>query len=323
LPDLLPLLNLEDYEKPIMRVLGQMVDSNLVQPKDYQLYFSKFLIEAKQELKKQAIAEKNKAIKKAEEDKADKKDSYYGNEDKDSGNDDLNLYATLLLPYAETNPAVQSLIQQMLNSNDKQLKYNTLLLLLRNKRAIPDSLPAYFAGLDEYRYELFKNLKELKMENKFPAKYNNHLDLGKSKLMEGKSYDKPDSIVYIDRFPAEVKDKKGFIYFYKYKTKKDDATWKLATVGLVPLDPNKFEFEHAGKIDLSDYYSPLVPRLSDYYKYDFTSFSDTKIKEDEPLADQLKQALKRALYSKRKSAKEFYEREGRDYDISSRIDFGD
>ena len=141
--------------------------------------------------------------------------------------------------------------------------------------------------------------------------------------MDEKSYDKPDSIVYVDRLFAEVKGKKGFIYFYKYKTKKDDPTWKLATVGLVPEDPKKFEFETAEKFNF-DYYSPLLPGLGDYHKFDFTNFSDTRIKEDEPLADQLKQALKRALYSKRKSAKEFYEREGRgDYDFSSRVDFGD
>ena len=65
LPDLLPLLNLEDYKSSIMQVLGNMADSNLVKPKDYEQYFSKFLIEAKQELKKQSIAEKKKAIEKS------------------------------------------------------------------------------------------------------------------------------------------------------------------------------------------------------------------------------------------------------------------
>jgi len=49
--------NLDDYEKPIMNLLEEMVDSNLLKPKDYEIYFSKFLIEAKQELKKQVIAE--------------------------------------------------------------------------------------------------------------------------------------------------------------------------------------------------------------------------------------------------------------------------
>ncbi|MEI9913251.1 MAG: hypothetical protein WDO71_28565 [Bacteroidota bacterium] len=323
LPDLLPLLNLDDYEQPVMQLLGQMVDSNLVKPKDYQIYFSKFLIEAKQELKKQAIAEKNKAIKKAEDDKEEKKDIYRNDEDQDYGNEDLGLYATLLLPYMETNATVQPLIQQMLKSNDKKLKYRTMLLLLRNNKAVPDTLSDYFAGLDEYRYELYTDLKELEKEDKFPGKYNNHLDLGKSKLMKEKTYDKPDSLLYIDRLPAEIKGRKGFIYFYKYKTKKDDLTWKLATVGLVPQDPATFEFENTEKPGYSDYYSPFSYRSGDHYKYDFTSFSDTKIKDDEPLPEQLTKALKKLLYSKRKSAKEFYEKEDRNNYEASRIDFGD
>jgi hypothetical protein len=326
LPDLLPLMNLDDYETPVMRLLGQMVDSNLVKPKDYQVYFSKFLIEAKQELKKQAIAEKNKAIKKAEEDKEDKSNpSRNDDDDKDHGNEDLGLYATLLLPSMDANPAVSPLIQQMLNSNDKRLKYNTMLLLLRNNKAIPDSLPKYFAGLDEYRYDLYKDLKDLKKQDKFPAQFNNHLDLGRSKLLDEKSYDKPDSIVYIDRLAAEVKGKKGFVYFFKYKTKKDDLTWKFATVGLVPEDAKKFEFDNTEKPEYSDYYySPAAYRSTDYYRLDFTGFSEAKIKDDEPIAEQLSKILKKMLYSKRKSAKEFYEREGRgDYDVASRIDFGE
>jgi len=42
LPDLLPLMNLEDYKTSIMNLLEQLVDSNLVKPKDYEQYFSKF-----------------------------------------------------------------------------------------------------------------------------------------------------------------------------------------------------------------------------------------------------------------------------------------
>jgi uncharacterized protein YbaP (TraB family) len=321
LPELLPLLNLDDYEQPMMQLLGQMADSNLVKPADYQIYFIKFLIEAKQELKKQTIAEKNKAIKKAEEDKNDKKD-INNDEEKDSGNDDLSLYATLLLPYAETNANVQPLIQQMLNSNDKQLKYSIMLLLLRNNKPFPDTLPGYFAGLDEYRYDLYKVLKRLGKKDKFPLQYNNHLDLGKSKLVEEKSYGMPDSILYVDRLPAEFRGKKGFIYFFKYKNKKDDLAWKLATVGLVPEDPKVFEFEIDHKPELNDYLSSY--RLKDFYRYDFTGFSETKIKDDEPLSDQLNKTLKKLLYSKRKSAKQFYEKnETSRYDVTSNIDFGD
>ena len=62
LPDLLPLLNLDDYEPAMMQLLATMIDSSLLTPKDYESWFSKFFIEAKQELKKQSIAEKQKAI---------------------------------------------------------------------------------------------------------------------------------------------------------------------------------------------------------------------------------------------------------------------
>ena len=322
LPDLLPLLNLEDYKNSIMKLLGGMVDSSLLTPKDYDMYFSKFMIEAKQELKKQSIAEKQKAIEKAEENKEEKKNSYsyYDDADKDSGNDDLSLYATLLLPYWETNTAVQPLIQQMLKSNDKKLKYSTMLLLLKNKKTFPDSLLSFFGGLDEYRYQLYHDLKEMKMLNKFPALYNNHLDLGKSSLMDKKSYGKPDSVVYVDRLKTEYKGKKGFIYFYKYKAKKDDLTWKLATVGLTPEDPKQFEYEDSTTLSIPGLFdSPLFSAYR-YNRYSFTEFSDTKLSEEEPVADQLKKMLKKMLYSRRKSAKNFYEEESGGSSVSDYID---
>ena len=324
LPDLLPLLNLEDYKNNMISLLGQMVDSNLVKPKDYDMYFSKFLIEAKQELKKQAISEKKKAIEKAEEGKEDKKPfSTYDNDDeKDYGNDDLSLYATLLLPYWEINANVQPLIQQMLKSNDKKLKYSTSILLLRNNKPYPDSMLNYFGSLDDYRYKLYTDLKELKKLDKFPALYNNHLDLGRSALLDKKSSGKPDSLVYLDRMKAEFRGKQGWIYFYKYKTKKADLNWKLATVGLVPEDPKQFEFENNNKIS-SPVFDISLFGPSKYNGYDFTGFSDTKLKDDEPIAGQLSNALKKILYSRRKSAKEFYEdNEDGDYDISSRMSLG-
>ena len=100
LPGMLPLLNLDDYKWRMMRLLGRMIDSNLVSSSDYEIYFSKFLIEARQELKKQAISEKKKMIKKA----ADK--NLKGNDDddddsKDYGNEKLALYAKLLMPFWE------------------------------------------------------------------------------------------------------------------------------------------------------------------------------------------------------------------------------
>ena len=315
LPDLLPLLNLNDYKWPLMRLLGKMVDSNLVRAKDYEMYFSKFLIEAKQELKKQAITEKKKGIEKAQEKNEKNSYSHLGDEQVDHGNEDLSLYATLLLPYWEENTNVPPLFQQLLQSGDDRLKYNTMFLLIRNKRAIPDTLLRYFAGTDEYRYELYNDLKEIEQLQKFPASYNNHLDLAKSKLLVLKSYSRPDSLVFEGRIFTEYKGNKGYIYFFRYKQKKDDANWRLATVGLVPRDPEQFEFVEKNKIN-----NP-VPRLnrSEYgfdQTVDFTGFTETRFEEEDPPENQLQNLLKKLLYSKRKSSREFYdEKDDRDYDV--------
>ncbi len=327
LPDLLPLLNLDDYKSDIMRLLGRMTDSNLVKPADYDMYFSKFLLEAKQEMKKQAIAEKKKAIRKAEESKLDKKPvlPYYDNDEKDTGNDDLGLYATLLLPYWDSRPAVQPVIRQMLASDDKRLKYNTLMLMIRNKRPYHDSLLQFFASQDEYRYELYGDLGSLKKQELFPAKYNNHLDLGRSKLLASKVYGKPDTLAYVDRLPAEVKGKKGFVYFYKYRNKKDDVTWKLAVVGLVPQNEKQFEFDGEKTGNILRIPGLVLSSFSSEGHHDFSGFIDSKIKDDEPLKPQLEKELKKKLYSLRKSGKNFYQ-DG-DYDrfdyFGSQIEFGD
>jgi uncharacterized protein YbaP (TraB family) len=191
LPDLLPLINLDDYEKPMMDLLEQMVDSNLVKPKDYEIYFSKFLIEAKQLLKKQAIAEKKRLIEKEENKKEAKEDyGYRVNGDAGFGNAELETYAKLLLPFAETNSSVKPVLDQMLNSNDKKLKYHTLLLLIEHKKMYPDTMISYFAKQDEYRYDLYDELKKMKRLDLFPDSFNTHISLGKSRLLLESSYGK-------------------------------------------------------------------------------------------------------------------------------------
>ena len=305
LPDLMPLINLDDYERPMMNLLARMVDSNLVSYKDYEIYFSKFFIEARQEMKKQAILEKKKAIEKAEENKSDISpvDNYAGSNDLDKGNERLGLYSKLLLPYWEINPGVQSLFKQMLYSNDERLKYNTLLLLIGRNRPYPDSMVKYFASQDKYRYELFRDLKTLNKQEKFPAAYNNHLDLGRSALQEKRTYGKPDTIVYLNRLATTFKGKKGFIYFFKYKSQKEDMNWKLATVGLVPENPKQFEFDDT---KASSGWPMAFPGMANMATYDFTALTDTKIDDDEPLMVQLNKELKKLMYSRRKSGKEFY-----------------
>lgn len=323
MPDILPLINLDDYKYPVMSLLGQMVDSGLMKPDDYKIYFSRFLLEAKQELKRQVIAEKQKAIHKAEQEKKGKTQSYVSyqeEEEEDGGNDNLQLYATLLIPYWN-DPQVPALLNQMLSSSDKRLKYSTLILLLNAGKPYPDTLLNYFAGLDEYRYELYEDLSDMNKLAKFPAKADQQLLLAHSKLLMEGRYGKPDSLLFIDKLKAEVKGREGWIYFFRFKNRKDDAGWKIATAGLVPLDSTKFEWKDDNAIDPS----AEDEGYANNSRYNFTSFSNIRLKEDEPILSQLQKALKRMLYSKRKSAREFYDRSGAtDYDeVTISMDEGD
>jgi hypothetical protein len=176
---------------------------------------------------------------------------------------------------------------------------------------------AYFAKLDDYRYELFTDLRTLKMQEKFPAEYKTQQDLSKSKLFSS-SYNKPDSLVFIDSLPASVKNRTGFVFFYKYKTKKDDLFWKLATAGLLSHDNNQFNYDDDEDDENDDDdmgYTSIMSGFNfsrDDNKIVFTEFTDEKIKEDMPVKEQMEKQLKKILYSKRKSARMFYN-EGQDY----------
>lgn len=300
--DIMPLITVKDYEYPMMQLLSTLVDSNLIAAKDYELYVPKFLIEAKQAWKKQAIAEKNKAIGKAQ-----KKDDDIDNESegKDYGNEDLNLYSSLLMPLWDKNPAVPQLLNQILNSNDKQLMYNTALLFIRNGKKVSDSILQAIASSDDYRYDLYVDLLQLQNQNLFPSKYNNQLDLAKSKLLSRVEYEKPDTVAFLQKLPVKWQGKDAHIYFFKYKTKKDDSNWKLATAGLVPADSSKFELDES----VAGVYDDDA---------DFTELSNAKLDDSLPIADQLEKHKKQLMYSKRKSAKKFY-RDADDIDFTSTI----
>ena len=105
----------------------------------------------------------------------------------------------------------------------------------------------------------------------------------------------------MDKLPAEFKSKAGFVCFFKYKEKKDDPLWKLATVGLLSRDPRQFEIKN-----------PSAPVYENFgsdetNEFDFTVFTDVKLISDEPVKPQLSKELKRMLYSHRKSARQFYD----------------
>lgn len=290
---ILPLVNVDDYEEPLMNLMGMLVDSGYMRASDYESYLPKFVLEAKQLLKKQMIREKSKAIAKAKKDD-DTEDDDVNKEDVDAGNEKLQLYATLLVPFWDKYPQVQPVVTQLLQSGDKRIRYTTAMLLLRNKKPVPDSVWELFAASDDYRYELYNDLRKLNKAELMPARFKTQERLLQSRLYAYHSYDKPDTIAYLAKLPLQYKKYNGYVYVFKYKDKKEDFGWKLATAGLVPQDSTQPKFDESS---LSK---------EDEQKIDLTDLTNTKLTADVPEGEQLEKLRKKLLYGFRKSAAQFY-----------------
>jgi uncharacterized protein YbaP (TraB family) len=290
-PDLLQLMNIDDYESDVMNLLETMVDSGYLKAADYETSFPKLYLEAKQLLKKQLAKENKATMEMAIRKEAPIVSPYANDEDdnaiSDAGNTALDQYAILLLPFYTKNPGVKSFFEQLQTTQDRRLRYNTFLLLLRNKYKVPDSLFIQYASEDLYRSELYTDLETLKMLDKFPKQYKTQLDIARSLVAKPlDNYDKLDTLIYLDKLPVAYENKKGFVYFFKYKRMRDDIIWNIATVGMQPEKPDAIDIEND----------------------DFTSVEeDRKLDNDKPVKAQLEKMLKEMLYARRGSASVFYD----------------
>jgi uncharacterized protein YbaP (TraB family) len=291
-PDILQLMNIDDYEDDVMNLLETMVDSGYLKAADYETSFPKLYLEAKQLLKKQLAKENKTKMEIAIRKESPVVSPYANDEDddeaiSDAGNAELDQYAILLLPFYDKNPGVKSFFEQLQTTQDRRLRYNTFILLLRNKYKVPDSLFTQYAKEDLYRSELYTDLESIKMPDKFPKQYKTQLEIARSLIAKPlDNYNKLDTLIYLEKLPVAYDNKKGYVYFFKYKRMRDDITWNVATVGLQPEKPDAIDVEND----------------------DFTSVEeDRKLDNDKPVKEQLQKMLKEMLYARRGSASVFYD----------------
>ncbi|HUS02086.1 MAG TPA: TraB/GumN family protein [Chitinophagaceae bacterium] len=272
-PEILQLSTITEFKDNINSLLVTLVDSNFITSKEYENYFTKIYFDAKLELKKQQS--KDEKILDLESNDNIEPRIFTGYNNTKSKLDD---YAVLLMPFYD-KPTVKSFFYKILYSKDPALQLSTAVLMLRNNKFVPDSILINLAAKNEYRGKLFKLLENAKLLNKFPKQYKSQADIAKSFL----SSNKLDSVVYLSGRLITFRNTKGHVYFFKYRAKKDDA-WKIGISGLQPGNSNE-----AGSDD------KLV------------KLTDRKLREDEPLNDQLDKQLKRLLFSLSKSGRNFYQ----------------
>ena len=201
----------------------------------------------------------------------------------------------LLMPFYDSNANVPKFFDKLLKSKEDNIAMNAALLLLRNNKPVPDSLLIALAAKDRNRGLLFSKMEKINKLNRFPAMYNNQLAMARSYLVEDKNYTAIDSIVFVARQMVEYDRKRGNVYFFKYRLKKQDD-WKMGISGLQPAN---------------------IKEVSSNDKLAF--MTDKRIKDDTPVLQQFNEQLKKIQFNFHKSARNFFEADANAYRYRRRM----
>ncbi|HEV9034997.1 MAG TPA: TraB/GumN family protein [Puia sp.] len=256
-PGLLQLSTVDDYKPNIQSLLADLVDSGYLKAADYEGYFSQIYFDAKIQWKKQE-GKDEKRLQKKDEDGDDNADA-----ESDDNNNELDDYAILLLPFYGRNPAIPHFFDRLLQSRDAGLRMNTALLLLRNRMPVADSILVALAADDASRGPLFQGLTDIGRQDIFPRQFRNQESIARSLLVSGHGVDSFAAIAFVDKQPAQFKQKTGSVYFFKYKINKEDD-WQIGLSGIQPLGRRDISTEPGLVVTTGKRLRPGVPVLQQF-----------------------------------------------------------
>ncbi|MEP6682183.1 MAG: TraB/GumN family protein [Parafilimonas sp.] len=289
-PDILELTSIEDYKEPVIDLLSTLLDSGYIKSKDYESYFSKIYFDAKIEMKKQQNAEEKlleqQSQKNFNEDQPNNNvyspNNYYAS--------DIDKYATLLLPFYDSNPALPKFFNRLLQSKDTALQLRTAVLLIKNHKPVADSVLSDIASKDNYRSLLLKELEEIGHVDLFPSKYKKQELIARSLLLKDSEKKGFSDIEPEGKTMINYKGEKSYVYFFKYKIKKDDD-WQIGISGPQP--------ENLKEVSTNDI---------------LTSMTNEKLTDDKPAIEQFNDQLQRLVLKLHKSSVHFFENDESAYD---------
>jgi len=279
-PDLLTLASIDDYKDNVRSLLTSLVDSGYLNASGYESWFNQLYFDAKIQWKKQEGRDEQKLQKKTD----DNADNGQAGEPgiSDEADNPLNDFAVLLMPFYDRNVNVPHFFEKLLYSKDTALRLNAATLLIRNNRPVADTLLRSIAANDQFRSRLLKNLETIHKADRFPGAFRNQIDIARSLLVASKGNNDFFTIELFEKRPVQFRQKRGYIYLFKYKVNKDDD-WQIGFSGIQPLDPREVSTDN-----------------------DFVRLTNKKISADKPAAEQFDLQLKKFLFSKRRNAASFY-----------------
>ncbi|MCW3128047.1 MAG: GumN family protein [Bacteroidetes bacterium] len=282
--DLYPLSSIEDYKPYIIRLMESMVHNKLLSPDQYKDKLPALLTDAKNEYKRSQQRKDN-------------------NKDDDDDKPLIECYNRLLAPFTESNSGVKNYFDKILAQGTKDNKIDAIAALLKNNKAVPDTLLESLASDDLQRVDLYSSFVTDSFTDKFPAKYRTaelfayslaKITLKNSKHAADDDDAEKDSIILLDKQPTQVFDKKGTAYFYKLKSG-DEKFWRTLIIGVQP------QGDKAQLHTYNDLYSSEV-----YY-----------LDKDKTIKEQFDETLDEIVRQKIKYANPYY-KHFRDYTSTAR-----
>jgi len=155
-------------------------------------------------------------------------------------------YGSLLEILGHLNsPESNGLLQRYLRQNDLYLKNTAVLRLLKNGQTVDPAELEKLAASNEYRLDLYNDLKELGRPELFPAKYRTQRYFAEAELYSYASDDySPSEMEYIGERVAELNGVKKRFFLFRIafdENESGDPESHLGMAGPYELDAKNLE----------------------------------------------------------------------------------
>lgn len=167
--------------------------------------------------------------------------------DKDDIEENSYFYTDLirLLGIINTSEA-NSLLNRFSKFNNKEIRFSTLIAMLENDQPVDNKTLYTLAITDEYRHNLYDELKRINKLKLFPANFLSQKELGKSKLYEYANEDEDymvNTLEYAGEKTVSYKGKQQKFYLYKISFSDDGGSY-LGVAGPYSSNPKDYSSTH-------------------------------------------------------------------------------
>src|SRR5690606_35430710 len=112
-------------------------------------------------------------------------------------NSNIYTYAKLLIPFYDKEVLDKKFFDKLLYSKNQNIRLLTATVMIKEKKHVPDSILISLAANDHYRSHLYRLLKRIDKEDKFPAAFKDQQLMARSLLISDSEYERIDSIMLV------------------------------------------------------------------------------------------------------------------------------